>query len=265
MKALEKLQDISAKKNSILCVGLDTDINKIPDHFKKTTESISAFNIEIIKATRDICAAYKVNFAFYEQYGIEGFIELKKTIDAIPDDCFIIADAKRGDIGNTSAAYAKSCFEYFNADSITVSPYMGSDSIGPFLNFPGKMVFILALTSNPGSNDFQHIESDGKKLYERVIYQSSKWADENSLGYVVGATHPDELKNIREIIPGRALLIPGVGAQGGDIEAVIKANSGGPALINVSRGIIYISSGKDFAEKVRNESIKYNTEFNKWL
>lgn len=262
MNAYEKFLKIRAKNNSILCVGLDTSIDKLPVIFNSNVGSMLAFNKEIINATKDLVCAFKINFAFYEQYGIEGMEVLEKTIALIPDDIFIIADAKRGDIGNTSKAYAKSVFEYFGADSITVNPYMGRDSVEPFLDYTEKFVFLLALTSNPGSNDFQRLEDSGKPVYFHVISKSSKWSGVEQLGYVCGATHPSELKDIRELIPENLLLIPGIGAQGGDVDAVLEANSSGPAIINSSRAIIYASNGKDFAEKARLAAERSRAQFN---
>jgi len=257
MTSYEKLINAQKINSSMLCVGLDPDINKLPVSYNKRPEEILRFNQAIIEATKDIACCYKINFAFFEQYGITGYEILKKTFEAIPDWLFTIADAKRGDIGNTSAAYANSVLDYFKADSITVSPYMGKDSVTPFLNFQKKMVFILALTSNEGSGDFQRLISDGQPVYSHVVNKSKSWGGKSQIGYVVGATHPDELKVIRKLIPENCLLIPGIGAQGGDIEATIKANDRGPAIINVSRAIIYASNGDDFAEKAREKALEY--------
>jgi len=262
MTALEKIKNIQQKNHSLLCVGLDSDLSKIPKHFGNNIKSLLDFNKEIIDCTKDIACAYKINFAFYEQYGAEGFQILKETFEYIPADIFTIADAKRGDIGNTSGAYAKSVFEYFNADSITVNPYMGEDSVAPFLEFEDKMVFLLTLTSNSGSTDLQRIASNGKPFYRFVIDISRIWSTHDKLGYVFGATHPDELKEIREIIPKHCLLIPGIGSQGGSIVDTISANSGGPAIINVSRDIIYASTDKNFAEVVRKRAEFYRNSFN---
>jgi len=262
MTALEKIKNIQKQNNSILCVGLDSDLSRTPKHLGSEINSLLDFNKAIIDSTKDLVCAYKINFAFYEQYGIEGIQVLKETFEYIPKEIFTIADAKRGDIGNTSNAYAKSVFEYFNADSITVNPYMGLDSVAPFLENSNKMVFLLALTSNSGSNDFQRIISEGKPLYQTVIEKSKEWADADKLGYVVGATHPDELREIRKIIPGYCLLIPGIGSQGGNIQATISANSCGPAIINVSRNIIYVSTEKDFTDAIRKKAEFYRDSFN---
>jgi orotidine-5'-phosphate decarboxylase len=262
MNSYQKLINIQNAVNSLLCVGLDSDLSKIPAHFKKEVSSLYDFNCEIIDATREFASAFKVNFAFYEQYGSLGFDILKKTIDYIGNNSFIIADAKRGDIGNTSGAYAASCFEYFGADSITVAPYMGYDSVEPFLRYTDKMTFVLALTSNPGSSDFQRLEFEGKPLYKHVIEKCATWSGKQSLGFVTGATHPDDISKIREIVPEHFLLIPGVGTQGGDIESLMKSNGGSPCLINVSRDIIYSGTGNDFAKVAAEKAKFYKDEFN---
>lgn len=263
MKSFDKLKESIKKADSLLCVGLDSDINKIPSCFKKDVNGLFDFNKCIIETTKDVAAAYKINFAFYEQYGTEGFDLLKKTFDLIPKNTFTIADAKRGDIGNTSAAYAKAVFEYFNADSITVNPYMGIDSIEPFLKDLNKFVFILALTSNPGSNDFQRIVADKKPVYQHVIEKAADKYSEENIGFVVGATHPGELAQIRKIIPNYTFLIPGIGAQGGNIKEVLKANNNGLAVINVSRAVLYPELKENnidelaFAEAVRQKACMF--------
>ena len=262
IKSIDKFYEIKEKHNSILCVGLDSDLDKTPEFLGKNVYSLLEFNRQIIEATKDLVCAYKINFAFYEQYGVEGIEVLKKTFDLIPSEIFTIADAKRGDIGNTSKAYARSVYDYFGADSITVHPYMGYDSVRPFLEFEGKFVFLLALTSNNGSKDFQYLEVNGEKLYKKVLSQSVLWGDAERLGYVVGATHPEELGAIRNIVSDRLLLIPGVGVQGGDVELTLKANRSGLAIINVSRDVIYVSNGVDFAEKSREKAIYYRDLFN---
>ena len=239
------------RKNSYLCVGLDSDLRKIPKHLLSATDPIFEFNKQIIDATVDFAVSYKPNIAFYESQGSQGWESLQKTIEYIPKECFTIADAKRGDIGNTSAMYARAFFENMSFDSITVAPYMGRDSIEPFLQFEGKWVILLAYTSNSGSNDFQKLKVNGLEtlLYEHVITASSKWGDENQMMYVVGATHPEEMKKIRSLVPDNFLLVPGVGAQGGSLkevsEAAITKDIG--LLVNSSRGIIYASKKKDFA------------------
>ncbi|MBX3044372.1 MAG: orotidine-5'-phosphate decarboxylase [Candidatus Kapabacteria bacterium] len=261
MNSFEKLNTIQENTNSLLCVGLDSDLNKIPVHLGKSIESILEFNKQIIDATIKYASSYKLNFAFYEVYGSEGFDILKKTIEYIGNERFVIADSKRGDIGNTSDAYAKSCFEYFKADAITVAPYMGRDSIEPFLKYEDKMTFVLALTSNPGSGDFQRLEFEGKPLYQHVIEKTCSWGRKENLGFVTGATHPDDIHNIRKIIPESYLLIPGVGTQGGNIAELMNANSGGPCIINVSRDIIYADNGADFLKAARNKAKFYRDAF----
>jgi len=263
MTAYEKLVKKESENNSIVCVGLDVVVDKIPSHLSKDCDGMLAFNKAIIDSTKDIVSSYKVNFAFYEQYGIEGMRLLKKTIDYIPDDIHVIGDAKRGDIGNTSKAYAKAVFEEFKCDSITVSPYMGSDSVKPFLSYENKMVFVLCLTSNPGSNDFEKLNYDDQYLYEKVLHKSAEWANSEQMGYVVGATHSSELKNIRNQAPDRYFLIPGVGAQGGNPSEVMKSNMSGPAIINSSRGIIYAGGdSNDFAEKSRETALGLRNKLN---
>jgi orotidine-5'-phosphate decarboxylase len=257
MNAYEKLTRITKENNSILCVGLDTDINKLPTHFTRDIKGMIDFNREIISATKDLVNSYKINFAFYEEYGIEGWTALKKTFEMIPDNIFTIADAKRGDIGNTSKSYAKSCFDYFNADSITVNPYMGVDSVEPFLEYKDKMTFLLCLTSNVGSCDFQRLVAQDRDVYKHVLCTSRKWAGPENLGYVVGATHSDELAALRKHAPDRVFLIPGIGAQGGDIAKTKIANANGPAIVNLSRGIIYASKGPDFADCAREKAEEY--------
>lgn len=264
MNSFEKLMEFQKAKNSRLCVGLDTDINKLPEPFEKSVDSILDFNAEIIDATKESAAAYKINFAFYEQYGSRGFEIIKETINLIGDSAFVIADAKRGDIGNTSEAYAKAVFEYFGADAITIAPYMGSDSVQPFLKYTDKLTFILALTSNPGSADFQRLEFDNKPLFMHVIDKSLTWGSEQSVGFVVGATHPDDISLIRHSIPNSVLLLPGVGAQGADTEHLMVANNNGPCIINASRGVIYAGSGKDYKHFVEHKAKYYKSEFNKY-
>ncbi len=256
------------KKGSYLCVGLDTDIGKIPAHLRASPDPVFEFNKQIIDATKEFCVAYKPNTAFYEALGSKGWDTLQKTLDYIPKDCFTIADAKRGDIGNTSSLYAKAFFQMMNFDSITVAPYMGEDSVKPFLEFPDKWVILLVHTSNPGSVDFQQLETrDGKYVYEEVIFASQRWATADQMMYVVGATKADKIGTIRALAPDYFFLVPGVGAQGGDLEAVSKAgmNSQCGLLVNSSRAIIYASSGEDFAAAARNEALKVQTEMSTFL
>jgi len=235
-------------KESFLCVGLDSDINRIPKHLLSTADPIFEFNKAIIDATKDHCIAYKPNIAFYESLGSKGWDSLGKTIDYIPNTHFTIADAKRGDIGNTSRQYAKTFFETFAFDSITVAPYMGIDSVSPFLEYDDKWVILLALTSNKGSNDFQH--HGNEPLFETVIKRSQDWGSPSNLMYVIGATHPESFVRIRELAPDHFYLVPGVGAQGGSVSAVCNygTNKDIGLLINSSRGIIFSSEGQDFAE-----------------
>ncbi|MCC7332405.1 MAG: orotidine-5'-phosphate decarboxylase [Flavobacteriales bacterium] len=250
------------KKESFLCIGLDTDITKIPPHLLKEKDPIFEFNKQIIDATHDLCVAYKPNLAFYETMGAKGWESLLKTIEYIPNHIFTIADAKRGDIGNTSTMYAKAFYENLKVDSVTVAPYMGSDSVIPFLEFKNKWVILLALTSNRGADDFQFFESNDEKLFEKVLKQSQKWGNEENLMYVVGATRPEMFKKIREIVPNHFLLVPGVGAQGGELKEVCKygMNKDCGLLINSSRGIIYAGNDLNFAKKSREEAHKIQKE-----
>ncbi len=239
-------------KRSFLCIGLDVDLNKIPKHLLKEKDPIFTFNKAIIDATHHLCVAYKPNIAFYEAYGLKGWKSLIKTIDYLNEkhpEIFTIADAKRGDIGNTSTMYAKAFFEDLGFDSITVAPYMGKDSVEPFLAFKDKNTILLALTSNPGAFDFQTKTADGKELYKLVLETSKTWKNSKNLMYVVGATKAEFLDDIRKIIPDSFLLVPGIGAQGGDLQNVCKygMNKNIGLLINSSRGIIYASKDKDFA------------------
>jgi orotidine-5'-phosphate decarboxylase len=265
MKAIEKLKLAEQKNNSILCVGLDVVAEKMPSHLERSIGGMLRFNRAIIDATADLVSSYKINFAFYEQYGVAGFELLEKTIQSIPNDIHIIADAKRGDIGNTSKAYAKAVFEEFKCDSVTVSPYMGEDSVSPFLEYSEKMVFLLCLTSNSGSNDFEKQKVSDKYLYETVLETSMKWGSADNLGYVVGATHPAELSDIRDKATDRYFLIPGVGSQGGDPAEVLSANNGGDAIINSSRGIIF--AGGDsvrFEDNVREAALSLKETLNRY-
>lgn len=245
------------RKSSYLCVGLDTDINKIPRHLLDTEDPIFEFNKQIIDATADFAVAYKPNIAFYEAHGIQGWKSLEKTIAYIPKNIFTIADAKRGDIGNTSKMYARAFFEQLNCDSITVAPYMGEDSVKPFLEFQNKWVILLALTSNTGGKDFQNLSlSQGGELYEEVLRKSQEWGNDDQLMYVVGATRAEALQNIRQIVPDHFLLVPGVGAQGGSLEEVSRygMNHQCGLLVNSSRGIIYADDSKDFALTARDKA-----------
>jgi orotidine-5'-phosphate decarboxylase len=257
------------KKNSYLCVGLDTDLPKIPQHLRSEKDPVFEFNKQIIDATHKYCVAYKPNIAFYEAIGPKGWESLQKTLEYIPKDCFTIADAKRGDIGNTSELYARAFFEQMNFDSITVAPYMGEDSVTPFLKFKNKWVILLAHTSNAGSADFQLIESKstGRKLYEEVILKSQQWGTPDQLMYVVGATRADKIGEIRKLAPDHFFLVPGIGAQGGDLQEISKhgMNKQCGLLVNSARAIIYASSGKDFAVAAKREASLVKNEMEKLL
>ncbi|MBW4899545.1 orotidine-5'-phosphate decarboxylase [Prevotella melaninogenica] len=253
MNRQQLINEIFTKK-TFLCVGLDTDINKIPAHLKNEDDPIFAFNKAIIDATAPYCVAYKPNLAFYECYGLKGMLAFEKTIQYIKENYpnhFIIADAKRGDIGNTSKMYAQTFFEEYNLDSVTVAPYMGEDSVKPFLEYDGKWVILLALTSNKGSHDFQLTEDNqGERLFEKVLKKSQEWGTTENLMYVVGATQGKMFEDIRRIAPEHFLLVPGVGAQGGSLQEVCKYGMTKDCglLVNSSRGIIYASTDTDFAE-----------------
>ncbi len=253
MTRKELIQQIR-EKQSFLCVGLDTDLKKIPQHLLAEDDPIFAFNKAIIDATAPYCVSYKPNLAFYEAFGVKGLMAFEKTIKYLKQQYphhFIIADAKRGDIGNTSAMYARTFFEEYDVDSLTVAPYMGEDSVSPFLGYEGKWVILLALTSNKGSHDFQLTESpDGERLFEKVLRRSQQWASDEQMMYVVGATQGQMFEDIRRLAPTHFLLVPGVGAQGGSLQEVCKygMNRDCGLLVNSSRGIIYASQGEDFAE-----------------
>ena len=253
MNRQQLIEQIQAKK-SFLCVGLDPDINKMPTHIQGKEDAIFEFNKAIIDATAPYCVAYKPNLAFYEAYGIKGMISFEKTIQYLNENYpqhFIIADAKRGDIGNTSKMYAQTFFEEYNIDSVTVAPYMGEDSVKPFLEYDGKWVILLALTSNKGSHDFQLTEDkEGERLFEKVLKKSQEWGNDENMMYVVGATQGKMFEDIRKVAPNHFLLVPGVGAQGGSLQEVCKYGiiKDCGLLVNSSRGIIYASNGDDFAE-----------------
>ena len=253
MNRSELVNQIKTKR-SFLCVGLDTDLKKVPAHILNEEDPIFAFNKVIIDATAPYCVSYKPNLAFYEAFGVKGLISFEKTIKYLKDNYpnhFIVADAKRGDIGNTSAMYARTFFEEYDVDSLTVAPYMGEDSVTPFLGYKDKWVIVLALTSNKGSHDFQLTEDkQGERLFEKVLRTSQQWGSKDNMMYVVGATQGRMFEDIRKIVPDHFLLVPGVGAQGGSLEEVCRygMNSECGLLVNSSRGIIYASNGEDFAE-----------------
>jgi orotidine-5'-phosphate decarboxylase len=264
MTSKELFENIK-KKKSFLCVGLDTDIAKIPRFLLDTTDPLFAFNKQIIDATHDLTVAYKPNLAFYETLGVNGWNSLEKTVNYIKykyPDIFIIADAKRGDIGNTSAMYAKAFFDHMEFDAVTVAPYMGEDSVKPFMTYVDKWVILLALTSNKGAADFQYMTENGERLFEKVIKTSKEWGTTDSMMYVVGATKAEMLGDIRKIIPEHFLLVPGVGAQGGSLREVAEngMNDQCGLLVNSSRGIIYASDGEDFAAKAREAAQEVQQE-----
>lgn len=258
------------QKQSYLCVGLDTDFERLPTFLKEKNkaEAILEFNKAIIEATQDLCVAYKPNLAFYEALGAEGWEVLKETMKFIPKNIFIIADAKRGDIGNTAKKYAQTFFEYFDFDAVTLSPYMGEDSIKPFLEYPDKWAIVLVLTSNASSQDFQTLSfADESFLFEQVIQKTQTWENADRIMFVVGATKADALQKIRELAPDSFLLIPGVGAQGGSLEEVSRwgLNQEAGLLVNSSRGILYASEQEDFAEKAREKALKLQEEMKGYL
>lgn len=268
MNASQLFENITAK-STYLCIGLDTDLEKIPKHLLSAKDPVFEFNKQIIDATHEYCVAYKPNIAFYEAMGPKGWESLEKTLAYIPKEIFTIADAKRGDIGNTSALYAKTFFEYLHFDSITVAPYMGEDSVRPFLQYKGRWVILLAHTSNPGSGDFQLIESraTGRKLYEEVMLKACEWATPGQLMFVVGATQGEKIAAIRKIAPDYFFLVPGIGAQGGDLELVSRhgMNTQCGLLVNSARAIIYASGEDDFAKKAAKEAQKVQQEMSRYL
>jgi orotidine-5'-phosphate decarboxylase len=283
MTRQQLVEEIKQKK-SYLCVGLDTDITKLPVHLQSRPDAVVAFNKAIIDATSAYCVSYKVNTAFYESQGIKGWEAMQETLAYIPDSHFKIADAKRGDIGNTSAQYAKTFFEVLPFDAITVAPYMGEDSIRPFLDYPNKWTIVLGLTSNAGSNDFQQLQlaeyneaysmvphitqgTVDKRLYEHVLERVSSWGTPENLMFVVGATRASDLENIRRIIPEHFILVPGVGAQGGSLEDVSRygLNDDAGLLVNASRAVIFAGGGEDFAEKAAIAASDYQKEMAAYL
>jgi orotidine-5'-phosphate decarboxylase len=265
----QELYDLICRKRSFLCIGLDSDITKIPDHLRRFEDPVFEFNKSIIDATIDLAVAYKPNLAFYESRGIAGLRSLEHTMNYLKSfktEVFTIADAKRGDIGNTSAQYARGVFDPvasgFNFDAITVAPYMGEDSVKPFLTFQRKWVILLALTSNNGADDFQVVNTGNERLFELVIKRSKAWGTSENMMYVVGATRAEMLEDIRKIIPEHFLLVPGVGAQGGSLAEVARygMNSHCGMLVNASRSILFASGGMDFADKARSEALSIQNE-----
>jgi orotidine-5'-phosphate decarboxylase len=274
MTRKQLIQQIQLKK-SYLCVGLDTDLTKIPKHLQLQPDAVFEFNKQIIDATQDLCVAYKINTAFYEAMGLKGWEAMEKTVNYIPKEQFIIADAKRGDIGNTSSQYAKAFFETMNFDAITIAPYMGEDSVKPFLEFKNKWAIVLGLTSNAGSKDFEQLrlvsegrnQSGGEFLYETVLKKVSSWGTDENLMFVVGATKASDLEDIRKIIPNHFLLVPGVGFQGGSLNEVSKygMNIDCGLLVNASRAIIYAGENEDFAAEARAIAQQYQSEMAGYL
>ncbi len=254
---LQQLVDQIHQKKSFLCIGLDPDLEKLPKPFVRRPEAILPFLKAIIEATRDLCIAYKPNLAFFEAFGKKGWELFEETLSFIPDEHFVIADAKRGDIGNTSRKYAQAFFEQLPCDALTVAPYMGADSVLPFLSLPNKWVILLGLTSNPGSADFQMQKlENGRYLYEELLHSAKNWGTPEQLMFVIGATHPESFQSIRKIVPDHFLLVPGLGVQGGELEAVCRygLNDQVGLLVNSSRGILYAGKGTDFAEASRKAS-----------
>ena len=270
MMTYDQLFEQIKKKKSFLCVGLDSDIAKIPSHLLEEEDPVFAFNKAIVDATAEVAIAYKPNIAFYESRGVEGWQSLERTMKYIKTtypEIFTIADAKRGDIGNTSQMYAKAFLETLDFDAITVAPYMGEDSVTPFLQYEGKWVVLLALTSNKGAFDFQFFEQEGERLYERVLRKSQEWGNDRNMMYVVGATKADMLEGIRKIVPEHFLLVPGVGAQGGSLEEVAKygMNNHCGLIVNSSRGIIFADKTENFARRAGEEARKLQADMERLL
>lgn len=266
MTRQELIAGIRAKR-SVLCVGLDTDKEKIPAHLLGEEDPVFAFNKAIIDATREYAVSYKINTAFYEADGLAGWRSMERTLDYIPKDIFTIADAKRGDIGNTSTQYARTFFRTYDFDSVTIAPYMGKDSVAPFLEFPGHWGIVLGITSNAGSADFQQLSCGDGQLYEKVLQTVSTWGSPENIMFVVGATRREQLAHVRSLLPEHFFLIPGVGAQGGDVATVCghAMNADAGILINVSRSIIYAGSGPDFAEQAAAIARQYQQEMAVYL
>lgn len=264
---LQKLDGITEQNNSLVCVGLDVEMERLPQFLRKEASPVLHFSTALIEATADLVCAYKINIAFFEAMGIEGLKTFREILKSIPSDVIKIIDAKRGDIGNTARMYAQSCFGYYQGDAVTASPYLGRDSLQPFLDYEDRCTFVLCLTSNPGSRDFQYLTDGDKPLYQKVAESVTSWNEKGNCGLVVGATHPEELAAVRRIAPQLPLLIPGIGAQGGDVEKTIRFGTsadGKRAIINSSRGIIYASSGEDFAQTAREKTIALRDIINRW-
>jgi orotidine-5'-phosphate decarboxylase len=264
---LDKLRAIQRSNNTLLCIGLDTDTAKLPSFLKKHATPQYEFNKQIIAATKDLVCAFKINSAFYEAEGELGWSAMRETLRSVPSSAISIADAKRGDIGNSSERYARIFLEELKFDAITVNPYMGKDAVAPFLQSADQCAFILALTSNAGAKDFQRLKVGKKFLYQKVVETAMKWNEKKNIGFVAGATNPKDLKSIRDHAPTVPLLIPGVGAQGGSLKEAVHYGcdkNGEMAIINVSRSILYASGGEDFAESARREATKIREEINFW-
>jgi orotidine-5'-phosphate decarboxylase len=266
MTRKELIEQIFTRK-SYLCVGLDSDIDKLPQHLKKLDDPQFEFNRQIIDATLDHCVAYKINTAFYESRGVKGWETLEKTISYIPKTHFTIADAKRGDIGNTSSQYARAFFKTLDFDAITVAPYMGEDSVRPFLEYSGKWTIILGLTSNPGASDFELIKTENTYLFEEVLKKASMWGNYDNLMFVIGATKHEMVRSIRDAYPSHFFLVPGVGAQGGSLSEITQSgfNSDCGLLVNVSRAVIFASTTEDFADAARVSARQYHEEMSRYL
>lgn len=266
MNRAQLVSEIKRKK-SVLCVGLDTDLKKVPAHLFAEEDPVFAFNKAIIDATKDYTVAYKINTAFYEAQGLKGWESMQKTLEYIPKDIFSIADAKRGDIGNTAEQYAHTFFKTYPFDSVTVAPYMGKDSVQPFMQFDGHWAIVLGLTSNAGSADFQLQPSGEELMYERVLKTVASWGTPENLMFVIGATRKEQLQHVRQMLPDHFFLIPGVGAQGGDVPTVCEnaLNKDGGILINVSRAVIFASSGEDFAVKAGEAAKDYQQQMAAYL
>ena len=265
MRFVEKLLNVCRKNDSLVCVGLDTDLDRIPKHLLDEECPLFAFNRQIIESTSDLVCAYKPNLAFYEAQGSKGWDALKKTCECVPEDIPLIIDAKRGDIGNTARMYAKAIFEGLEGDAVTVNAYMGKDAVLPFLEYDDRCAFVLCLTSNQGAQDFQLLKAEGKPLYEHVAEKVLSWNEKGNCGLVVGATYPAQLKRIRQIAPSLPFLIPGIGAQAGDVEATVRFGTdenGELAIVNSSRAILYASSEKDFAQAARSQTAKLRDSIN---
>ena len=263
----QQLSSFIRSTGSYLCVGLDTDITKIPAHLRAAADPVFEFNRQIIDATKDHCVAYKINTAFYEADGVKGWATMERTVGYIPKTHFTIADAKRGDIGNTSAQYARAFFETLGFDAVTVAPYMGEDSVRPFLEHQDKWTILLGLTSNTGARDFELQPTENGLLYEKVLTTAARWGSPENLMFVIGATQADEFTRIRSLTPDHFYLVPGVGAQGGSLETISKKamNKDIGLLVNVSRAIIFASAGEDFAAAAKNAAAGYREEMKRYL